>query len=73
MVLADTAGRYGAERTDRSTLASKNAHIGVLAWCVQADAGKIVMGGAVGETPEGAVFIWKDASKEVSAKVTLAP
>lgn len=30
----------------------------------QLRAGKLVLGGAVGETPEGAVFILKDITKE---------
>ena len=31
----------------------------------QAEAGKVVMAGAFGETPEGALFIFKDATPEV--------
>jgi hypothetical protein len=32
---------------------------------MKADAGKIVLAGAFGETPEGALFVWKDSSVEV--------
>lgn len=40
-------------------------HLPGVAAALQADAGKLVMAGAVGETPEGAVFVFKDISKEV--------
>ncbi|GAX75389.1 hypothetical protein CEUSTIGMA_g2833.t1 [Chlamydomonas eustigma] len=30
----------------------------------EADAGKIILAGAFGETPEGALFVWKDSSVE---------
>lgn len=34
----------------------------------QAEAGKMVMAGAFGETPEGALFIFKDSTPEVSRR-----
>lgn len=35
---------------------------------IQAEAGKMVMAGAFGETPEGALFIFKDSTPEVSRR-----
>ena len=42
-----------------------NAHAAMRCPCAQAEAGKVVMAGAFGETPEGALFIFKDATPEV--------